>query len=108
MVLYCMIKFIKYLYFTGNLNSKVCVLLRCLQMFFNVLGGRKGIVQGPSTLKTDKKAIRKTARERGHPHTGPARQLRRGVEPRLTQKDKIKRLKTKGNNSTTNKGDRQD
>ena len=67
---------------------------------------------GPSPLKTEKRNTGRTTKVRGHPHTRPARQLRQGVEPRLTYKvkkiDKRReryRKKTKSTHSTTNKGD---
>jgi len=45
-------------------------------------------VQWPKSITIKKKNTQRTAKERGHPHKRPARQLRRGVEPRLTYKVK--------------------
>ena len=44
------------------------------------------------------------ARERGHLHTEPARQLRRGIEPRLTHSEKNLKL-DKRQKETSSKGD---
>ena len=52
-----------------------------------------GEVQSPSSIQDyggKNKKTKRTAKVRGHPHTRPARQLRQGVEPRLTYRIKIR------------------
>jgi len=53
--------------------------------FFIFRAVRHERVQCLPSITTEKKNL-KTAKERGNPHTRPARQLRQGIEPHLTFK----------------------